>query len=60
MPIIEVKVVEGRDRAVLGAAAKEIAAAAARALNAPLETVRVQVVEVPPELWLVGDRLKSE
>lgn len=60
MPIIEVKVIQGRDRAVLGAAAKEIAKAAAQALDAPLDTVRVHVVEVAPDLWAVGDRLKSE
>jgi 4-oxalocrotonate tautomerase len=60
MPIIEVKVIEGRDRAVLGRAAKAIARTAAQELGAPLETVRVHVVEVPAELWAVGDRLKSE
>jgi 4-oxalocrotonate tautomerase len=60
MPIVEIKVVKGRDRALLGKCAKAVAATIAKELSAPLETVRVQVVEVEPDLWAVGDKLKSE
>ncbi|WP_411733129.1 tautomerase family protein [Paeniglutamicibacter sp.] len=60
MPIIEIKVVKGRDRETLGRCMKRVAECVAEELGAPLESIRVITVEVEPELFAVGTRLKSE
>jgi 4-oxalocrotonate tautomerase len=60
MPIIHVTLVAGRDEAKVQNCIREIARAAASTLDAPLETVRVMVNEVPPSRFAVGDRLKSD
>lgn len=60
MPIIEIKVVKGRDRQLLGACMKSVARTVAEELSVPLDTVRVTTIEVEPELFAVGEKLKSE
>lgn len=50
----------GRDRAVVQKCLREVVKTVVRTLDAPLNSVRVLVNEVDPELWTVGTTLKSE
>ena len=56
MPIVTINMIAGRDRAVVQECLREVA----KTLDAPLNSVRVLVNEVDPELWTVGTTLKSE
>lgn len=60
MPIIHVTLVAGRDEAKVQDFIREVARVASRTLDAPLQTVRVMVDEVPPSRFAVGDTLKSD
>lgn len=60
MPIIQVTLVEGRSEETVQEFIKEVALTASRVLDAPIETVRVMVQEVPSTRFAVGTRLKSD
>lgn len=60
MPIVTINIVAGRDRTVVQECLREVAKTVSRTLDAPLNSVRVLVNEVDPELWTVGTTLKSE
>lgn len=60
MPIINVTLIEGRSDEVIEGFMKNVARTASESLNAPLESVRVIVQQVPPSRFAVGDKLKSE
>lgn len=60
MPLVNISVVEGRDNDAVENCIREVARTVSRTLNAPLETVRVYVTQVPKNRWAVGDRLKSD
>ena len=55
MPMIEVTLVEGRSPEQLRALISGLSRAACEAIDAPLETVRVVVREVPATHWAAGD-----
>lgn len=55
MPLIEVTLVEGRTPAQLRKLISELTQAACRAVDAPVESVRVVVREVPATHWAAGD-----
>ena len=59
MPWIDITIVEGRDMLRKQAMCRAVARAVHEELGAPLETIRVVVREVAPELWCVGDRPKK-
>ena len=59
MPLIQVSLIEGRSPQVRRALIAELTDAVVRALDAPRETVRVILNEVPPEHWAVGGVPKS-
>ncbi|MCF8478858.1 MAG: 2-hydroxymuconate tautomerase family protein [Rhodospirillum sp.] len=54
MPLVEVTIMEGRPREKKDAMMKEVAEAVNRTLDAPMETIRVVIREVPPSHWSVG------
>jgi 4-oxalocrotonate tautomerase len=54
MPLIQVSLIEGRAPQVKRALVAEVTDAVVRTLEAPRETVRVILNEVPPEHWAVG------
>lgn len=60
MPIVQITIVEGRDNAKVERCIKEVARTVSGTLDAPLETIRVMINEVPPNRFAVGDKLKSE
>lgn len=60
MPIIMINLLTGRDAAKKSRLVREVAEAAARSLDAPIETVRVILNEVPPEHWGVGTQTKAD
>jgi 4-oxalocrotonate tautomerase len=60
MPMIEVTLVEGRTPEQLRALIHGLTAAAAEAVGAPLESIRVVVREVPATHWAAGDRTIAE
>lgn len=60
MPMIEVTLVEGRSPDQLRALISGLSRAAAEAIDAPLETVRVVVREVPATHWAAGDMTIAE
>jgi 4-oxalocrotonate tautomerase len=60
MPIIQITLVAGRSDEKIERCIKEVAETVSRTLEAPKETIRIMVNEVPPSRFAVGDRLKSE
>ena len=55
MPLVEVTLVEGRTPARIRSLISELHQAVVCALEAPPESVRVIVREVPPTHWAAGD-----
>ncbi|GAA3163155.1 tautomerase family protein [Blastococcus jejuensis] len=55
MPLIEVTMVEGRSAEQLRALIAGLTRAAVEAVDAPVESVRVVVREVPATHWAAGD-----
>lgn len=55
MPLIEVTLTEGRSPEQLRALISGLTGAAAEAVDAPLQNIRVVVREVPETHWAVGD-----
>lgn len=55
MPFIEVTLVEGRSAEQLRALISALTSAAAETVDAPRESVRVVVREVPATHWAAGD-----
>lgn len=60
MPIIQITMVAGRDNEVVENCIRKVAETVSETLNAPIETVRVMVTELPPNRFAVGTKLKSE
>jgi 4-oxalocrotonate tautomerase len=60
MPIVQITLVEGRDDASIKDCIREVARAVHRTLNAPLETIRVVVTQVPGQHFGVGERTRDE
>jgi 4-oxalocrotonate tautomerase len=54
VPLVEITLVEGRTPARLRLLISELHQAVVRALDAPPDTVRVIVREVPPTHWAAG------
>ena len=55
MPLIEVTLVEGRTAQEVRALISALTAAAAESVDAPVESIRVVVREVPPTHWAASD-----
>jgi 4-oxalocrotonate tautomerase len=60
MPIIDVTIIEGRTPEKKEALIRELTDAAVRAINAPFQSVRVIIREVPPEHFGVAGTSKAE
>ena len=60
MPIITVNVLEGRSPERIKRMIAEVSEAAARSLDAPLDTVRIIVNEMPPHMFGIGGRPAPE
>lgn len=60
MPIIEVTLIEGRPQEKLRAFISSLTDAAVTALDAPKESVRVILHEVPPTHFAAGDVTVAE
>lgn len=60
MPIIEATIMEGRSSEKKAALISELTDGAVRALDAPIESVRVIIREVPPEHFGVAGKSKAE
>ncbi|MCE0765117.1 4-oxalocrotonate tautomerase family protein [Pseudonocardia kujensis] len=55
MPFIDVTLAEGRSPEQLRALIRELTEAAHRAVDAPVNSIRVVVRECPPTHWAAGD-----
>lgn len=55
MPLIEVTLVEGRSTDQLRALISGLTRATSQAIEAPVESIRVVVREVPDTHWAAGD-----
>lgn len=60
MPVIDVTLVEGRSPAQLRGLVTALTDAAVTAVDAPRESVRVLLREVPPTHWAAGDVTVAE
>jgi 4-oxalocrotonate tautomerase len=58
MPLVQVSLVEGRPADLKGRLIAELTEAVVRVLDAPPETVRVILYEVPGAHWGVGGKPK--
>ncbi|MEV5410036.1 tautomerase family protein [Thermopolyspora sp. NPDC052614] len=55
MPLVEITMIEGRPPERVRALIHEVHEAVRRSLEAPPESIRVVVREVPPTHWAAGD-----
>jgi 4-oxalocrotonate tautomerase len=55
MPLVQVSVREGRPAEAIRKMISSVTAAVAESLNAPAESIRVIVTEVPLTHWATGD-----
>ncbi|WP_269063258.1 2-hydroxymuconate tautomerase [Salinicoccus halitifaciens] len=60
MPIIHMNLVEGRDDETIRNCVQEVSKTVSETLDAPLESVRVIVNEVPKNRFSVGGKMKDE
>jgi 4-oxalocrotonate tautomerase len=60
MPIIQITLVEGRENEVIENCIRNVAQTVSESLNAPIETVRIAVNELPANRFAVGTKLKSD
>lgn len=60
MPLIEVTLVEGRPPDQLRDLISRLTTAACEAVEAPRQSVRVVIREVPATLWAAGDETIAE
>jgi len=60
MPIVHITLIEGRKSEEIEKCMKDVAESIHLSLNAPLETIRIMVQEVPPNRFAVGTKLKSD
>ena len=60
MPVIQITIVEGRNNEVIENCIRNVAQTISESLNAPVESVRVFVNEVPANRFAVGTTLKSD
>lgn len=60
MPFIDVTIAEGRTEAQVRQLMHELTLAAHRALDAPIDNIRVVVREVPETRWSAGDVTVAE
>lgn len=60
MPIVQVSLVSGRSPEQLRTLIREVTKAVSAAVDAPTDTIRVLVTEVPPTLWGSGDQTIAE
>lgn len=54
MPLVEITMIEGRNREQKRALMAEITDAVERTLAVPRESIRIAIREVPPEHWAIG------
>lgn len=54
MPIAQISIVAGRSPEKVQRMAEAVTRTIAETLDAPIETVRVLITEVPPERWYAG------
>jgi 4-oxalocrotonate tautomerase len=54
MPIVEVKLLEGRTKAMKATLIKAVTDAVETSLGVPRESIRVLLVEIAPEHWGAG------
>jgi 4-oxalocrotonate tautomerase len=54
MPLVQVTMIEGRNDAQKAALIRDVTAAVHAAIDAPVETVRVIITEVPGSNWGIG------
>ncbi|WP_041264716.1 tautomerase family protein [Geobacillus thermodenitrificans] len=59
MPIVEIKVLSGRDQKVKERLLKNVARAVCDTLEVPPGRVRVLLYEIPSTHWMVGDQAKN-
>lgn len=60
MPIVQVSIAEGRGPEQIRAMIREVTAAVAGTLGAPVPTIRVLVTEVPLTHWGSGEQTLAE
>lgn len=60
MPVIQISLVEGRDKASIKRCIKEGSRTVHQTLGAPMSAIRVVVQQVPPSHWGVGNQTRDE
>jgi 4-oxalocrotonate tautomerase len=60
MPVVQIQMVAGRTPEQKRALIQEVTDAVVRAIEAPRQSVRVILIEVPPEHFAVGGVSKAE
>ncbi len=59
MPIVDITLIEGRSDEAKARLMQKVADAIHEAIEAPKETIRIVIREVPPQHWSVGGVPKS-
>jgi 4-oxalocrotonate tautomerase len=56
MPVVQVNIIEGRSEQQKERLIKEVTDAVHRSIDAPIETVRVLITEMPSSHWGIGGK----
>ncbi|NSL50573.1 4-oxalocrotonate tautomerase [Calidifontibacillus erzurumensis] len=60
MPLIQIHIIEGRPPEKIEQLIKEVTDTVCKTLDAPIESVRVLINEIPPEHWgIAGESVKK-
>ncbi len=59
MPLVEVTLIEGRSNEKKAALIAKVTDAVVEAIDAPIESIRVVIREVPPQHWGVAGKPKG-
>ena len=60
MPVVHITLVEGRNNETIEKCIRNVAETISKDLNAPTDSIRVMVNEVPSNRFSVGQKLKSD
>lgn len=59
MPIVDITLIEGRTDEAKARLMRRVADAIHEAIDAPMESIRIIIREVPPQHWAVGGVSKA-
>jgi len=60
MPLVQITLIEGRDKEIVKNCMREVARTVHRTLGAPMPSIRVIVTQLPASQWAIGDEVRED